>query len=41
MHEEEYWQAVCDRNSLYNNRFIVAVRSTGIYCLPSCASKNS
>lgn len=39
MHEEEYWQAVCDRNSQYDDRFIVAVRSTGIYCLPSCPSR--
>jgi AraC family transcriptional regulator, regulatory protein of adaptative response / methylated-DNA-[protein]-cysteine methyltransferase len=39
MHEEVYWQAVCDRNSQYDERFIVAVRSTGIYCLPSCPSR--
>jgi AraC family transcriptional regulator of adaptative response/methylated-DNA-[protein]-cysteine methyltransferase len=39
MHEEEYWQAVCDRNSQYDDLFIVAVRSTGIYCLPSCPSR--
>lgn len=39
MNEDEYWQAVIDRNSQYDRVFICAVRSTGIYCLPSCPSR--
>ncbi len=34
-----YWQAVCDRDGAYDGRFIFAVRSTGIYCRPSCPAR--
>jgi AraC family transcriptional regulator of adaptative response/methylated-DNA-[protein]-cysteine methyltransferase len=34
---DEMWQAVLDRDQ--NAPFLYAVRSTGIYCRPSCASK--
>lgn len=33
------WQAVCDRNALQDGRFVFAVRSTGIYCRPSCPAR--
>lgn len=39
MNEDEYWQAVVNRNKQYDRIFICAVRSTGIYCLPSCPSR--
>lgn len=34
-----YWQAVQARRSDAKDRFFYAVRSTGIYCRPSCPSK--
>src|SRR5256885_9040787 len=37
--EEQYWQAFMERDSSANGTFFVAVRSTGIYCKPSCPSK--
>ncbi len=37
--EEQYWQAVVERDSSADGTFFVAVRSTGIYCKPSCPSK--
>lgn len=39
MYEETYWQAVLERDSQANGRFVYAVRSTGIYCKPSCPSR--
>jgi AraC family transcriptional regulator, regulatory protein of adaptative response / methylated-DNA-[protein]-cysteine methyltransferase len=39
MHEENYWQAVLTRDSRSNGSFVYAVRSTGIYCNPSCPSR--
>lgn len=39
MYEEQYWQAVLERDSQANGTFVYAVRSTGIYCKPSCPSR--
>ncbi|HZS76596.1 MAG TPA: bifunctional DNA-binding transcriptional regulator/O6-methylguanine-DNA methyltransferase Ada [Ktedonobacteraceae bacterium] len=39
MYEEDYWQAVLNRDRSSNGRFVYAVRSTGIYCNPSCSSR--
>jgi AraC family transcriptional regulator of adaptative response/methylated-DNA-[protein]-cysteine methyltransferase len=39
MHEENYWQAVLARDSRSDGSFVYAVRSTGIYCNPSCPSR--
>ena len=39
MHEETYWQAVMTRDSRSNGTFVYGVRSTGIYCNPSCPSR--
>src|SRR2546425_2310779 len=39
MHEESYWQAVMARDHTYDGAFVFAVRSTGIYCNPSCPSR--
>ncbi|HJS43237.1 MAG TPA: bifunctional DNA-binding transcriptional regulator/O6-methylguanine-DNA methyltransferase Ada [Gemmatimonadales bacterium] len=35
----ERWQAVLARDRRYDGAFVYAVRSTGIYCRPSCASR--
>jgi AraC family transcriptional regulator of adaptative response/methylated-DNA-[protein]-cysteine methyltransferase len=39
MEETEYWEAVCRRDEKYEGVFVYAVRSTGIYCRPSCPSR--
>lgn len=39
MREETYWQAVLERDSQANGTFVYGVRSTGIYCKPSCPSR--
>lgn len=33
------WQAVCARDAARDNQFVFAVRSTGIYCRPSCPAR--
>jgi len=33
------WQAVLARDRRFDGAFVYAVRSTGIYCRPSCASR--
>jgi AraC family transcriptional regulator, regulatory protein of adaptative response / methylated-DNA-[protein]-cysteine methyltransferase len=33
------WQAVLRRDRTYNGRFWFSVRTTGVYCLPSCAAR--
>ncbi|MGH2544073.1 MAG: bifunctional DNA-binding transcriptional regulator/O6-methylguanine-DNA methyltransferase Ada [Ardenticatenaceae bacterium] len=35
----ERWQAVLRRDAAFDGRFVYAVRSTGIYCRPSCGSR--
>ena len=35
-----YWHAVVQRNSDLDGVFVYAVRSTGIYCRPSCPARN-
>jgi AraC family transcriptional regulator of adaptative response/methylated-DNA-[protein]-cysteine methyltransferase len=39
MEETEYWEAVRRRDKKYEGAFVYAVRSTGIYCRPSCPSR--
>jgi AraC family transcriptional regulator of adaptative response/methylated-DNA-[protein]-cysteine methyltransferase len=35
--DDRYWQAVSQRDASWDGRFVYAVRSTGVYCRPSCA----
>lgn len=37
--DEQCWQAVCQRDGLYDGQFVFAVRTTGIFCRPSCRSR--
>ena len=37
--DEERWRAVVARNREADGQFVYAVRSTGIYCRPSCPSR--
>ncbi len=39
MDEERYWTAVVTRDRRCDGAFVYAVRSTGIYCRPSCPSR--
>lgn len=39
MSDNEFWQAVLKRDPRYDGQFVYAVRSTGIYCRPTCASR--
>src|SRR5437764_239302 len=39
LEEERYWKAVLDRDKSMDGKFVFAVRSTGIYCRPSCPSR--
>ncbi len=36
---ERMWEAVRRRDPAYDGRFFVAVRTTGVYCRPSCKSR--
>lgn len=39
INETNYWQAVLTRDRDLDGSFVYAVRSTGIYCRPSCPSR--
>ncbi|HVF90150.1 MAG TPA: bifunctional DNA-binding transcriptional regulator/O6-methylguanine-DNA methyltransferase Ada [Blastocatellia bacterium] len=39
MDEETRWEAVRTRDARFNSIFVYGVRSTGIYCRPSCPSR--
>jgi AraC family transcriptional regulator of adaptative response/methylated-DNA-[protein]-cysteine methyltransferase len=36
---QKYWMAVLNRDKEFDGRFVYAVRSTGIYCRPTCPSR--
>lgn len=36
---DEQWQAIINNDASYNGKFFYAVRSTGIFCYPSCKSR--
>jgi AraC family transcriptional regulator, regulatory protein of adaptative response / methylphosphotriester-DNA alkyltransferase methyltransferase len=36
---DEMWQAIISNNSAYDGQFWYAVKSTGIFCRPSCKSR--
>ncbi|CEE91762.1 bifunctional: transcriptional regulator of DNA repair (AraC/Xyl family) (N-terminal); O6-methylguanine-DNA methyltransferase [Xenorhabdus nematophila str. Anatoliense] len=37
--DDERWQAIIERNKDADNHFVYAVRTTGIYCLPSSTAR--
>jgi AraC family transcriptional regulator, regulatory protein of adaptative response / methylated-DNA-[protein]-cysteine methyltransferase len=37
--DEQAWQAVLGRDRRYDGMFVYAVKSTGVYCRPSCPSR--
>ncbi|MEI4771340.1 bifunctional transcriptional activator/DNA repair enzyme AdaA [Psychrobacillus sp. FJAT-51614] len=36
---DEQWEAIIQNNSAYDDVFLYAVKSTGIFCRPSCKSR--
>ena len=36
---EEKWQAIINNDATYNDKFFYAVKTTGIFCRPSCKSR--
>ncbi|MFF2093420.1 bifunctional transcriptional activator/DNA repair enzyme AdaA [Paenibacillus sp. NPDC058174] len=36
---EERWQAIVSNDTAYNDQFIYAIKTTGIFCKPSCKSR--
>jgi AraC family transcriptional regulator, regulatory protein of adaptative response / methylphosphotriester-DNA alkyltransferase methyltransferase len=36
---DEMWQAIIDNDATYNEQFFYAVKTTGIFCKPSCKSR--
>src|SRR5262245_10259423 len=39
MNRDSNWQAIVTRDRQADGRFVYAVRSTGIFCRPSCPSR--
>ncbi len=39
LNEDQCWQASLSKDTRYDGQFVVAVRSTGIYCRPSCPAR--
>jgi AraC family transcriptional regulator of adaptative response/methylated-DNA-[protein]-cysteine methyltransferase len=39
MDENSFWDAVQNRDSAYNTVFVYAVKTTGIFCRPTCPSR--
>lgn len=39
MNQESWWQAIVARDNRFDGAFVSAVRSTGIYCRPSCPAR--
>jgi AraC family transcriptional regulator of adaptative response/methylated-DNA-[protein]-cysteine methyltransferase len=38
--DDDAWRAVLARNAQFDGRFVTAVRSTGIFCRPSCSARH-
>src|SRR5271157_4626618 len=39
LEEDRLWEAVRRRDKAFDGKFLLAVRTTGVYCRPSCASR--
>jgi len=37
--DDDLWQAAVERDALYDGFFVFAVRTTGVYCRPSCPAR--
>jgi AraC family transcriptional regulator, regulatory protein of adaptative response / methylated-DNA-[protein]-cysteine methyltransferase len=41
MLDDRRWQAVCSCEKTWDATFVFAVRTTGVYCRPSCTSRRA
>ena len=41
MNDEDRWQAVLARDPRADDRFVFAVKTTGIFCRPSCRARHA
>lgn len=41
INDEQCWQSVLERNADADGQFVFAVRTTGIFCRPSCTAKHA
>ncbi|WP_367272995.1 Ada metal-binding domain-containing protein [Candidatus Symbiopectobacterium sp.] len=39
LRENRWWDALCRRDKQADGRFVYGVKTTGIFCMPSCASR--
>ena len=39
--DEEQWQAVLRKNHQADGKFVYAVKTTGVYCRPSCPARSA
>lgn len=39
MTDDQRWNAIIERDAAWNGKFVYAVRTTGIYCRPTCPSR--
>ncbi|RUT35554.1 methylphosphotriester-DNA--protein-cysteine methyltransferase family protein [Paenibacillus zeisoli] len=37
--KDEFWEAIITNNASYDDQFLYAVKTTGIFCRPSCKSR--
>jgi len=38
--DDDAWRAVTDRDARFDGQFVTAVKSTGIFCRPSCTARH-
>ena len=38
--DDDAWRAVLARDARFDGQFVTAVRSTGIFCRPSCSARH-
>jgi AraC family transcriptional regulator of adaptative response/methylated-DNA-[protein]-cysteine methyltransferase len=38
---DPHWDAVLARNAGFDGKFVYAVKTTGVYCRPSCPSRRA
>lgn len=36
---DKYWQAICESDVGFDGIFLYGVKTTGVYCKPSCKSR--
>ncbi|MDI7861787.1 bifunctional DNA-binding transcriptional regulator/O6-methylguanine-DNA methyltransferase Ada [Rhizobiaceae bacterium n13] len=39
--EDRWWQAIAERDAAFDGQFVFSVRTTGVYCRPSCPARHA